>query len=238
MTREAFDGNLVRSRPQTATQFVAEALRRAILSGELAAGRRLGLADLAATFEVSTTPVREALRELSFEGLVQFDTYRGGTVNVVSEADMREIVGIRQVLEPLAVRDAIESMTEEVLEKAQTVLARMSPESDWEVWVQGNRDFHQTLYSAGRSRRLTTIIKSLQDPTVMFVSGALERHPELRRRADREHRRLLEAMRDGDAATAVELTLAHLTIPLTEGERSSRAGITRAPENDETGSSR
>lgn len=205
------------SRPQTATEFVADALRRAILSGELAAGRRLGLADIAATFDVSTTPVREALRELSFQGLVHFDTYRGGTVNVVSESDMREIVGIRQVLEPLAVRDAIDSMTEEVLERADHVLSTMSPESDWEVWVEANRTFHQTLYSAARSQRLVAIIKSLQDPTVMFVSGALTKQPELRRRADEDHRRLLEAMRDGDVTTAVELTLAHLTIPLTQG---------------------
>lgn len=216
MTEEALAGRGNLARPRTASEFVADALRRAIVTGELAGGMRLGLADVADAFQVSTTPVREALRELSFHGIVQFDPYRGGTVNVVSEAEMRQIVRIRQVLEPLAVRDAIEGMTGEVLEQAGSVLEMMSPASDWDVWVEANRTFHQTLYSAAGSRRLTGIIKSLQDPTVMFVSGALERHPELRSRADLEHRKLLQAMREGDVTAAVELTLAHLTIPLVE----------------------
>lgn len=235
MTEEVFaaKGRMPRSRPQTASEFVAESLRRAIVTGELAGGMRLGLADVADAFQVSTTPVREALRELSFEGIVHFDPYRGGTVNVVSEADMRELVRIRQVLEPLAVRDAIEEMTEEVLEEAGKVLETMSPDSDWDVWVEANRAFHQTLYSAARSHRLTAIIKSLQDPTVMFVSGALERHPELRRRADTEHRRLLQAMREGDVATAVELTLAHLTIPLVEGRNPDPGSVPDESGGDE-----
>lgn len=210
------EGRRTRGRPQTASEFVADSLRRAILTGELAGGTRLGLAEVAATFEVSTTPVREALRELSFEGIVQFDPYRGGTVNVFSEADMRQIVRIRQVLEPLAVHDSIEAMTDEVLGRAEQILDTMSPDSDWNVWVEANRAFHQTLYSAAPSHWLTAIIKSLQDPTVMFVSSTLERHPELRVRADDEHRRLLSAMRTGDAATAVALTLQHLAIPLVD----------------------
>ena len=140
---------------------------------------------------------------------------------------------VAQLLEPLAVRDAIEEMTDEVLEEAGKVLETMSPDSDWDVWVEANRAFHQTLYSAARSHRLTAIIKSLQDPTVMFVSTALKRHPELRRRADTEHRRLLQAMREGDITAAVELTLTHLTIPLVEADDS-----VPGPVPDESGGDR
>lgn len=203
-----------RRRPQTAAEFVAETLRRSILNGELAAGTRLGLAEVAAGMEVSTTPVREALRELSFEGLVQFDSYRGGTVNAVTLEDVREIVRIRQVLEPIAIREAMENMTPEILAEAEGVLATMSIAAGWDRWVEDNRAFHNVFYRATPSRRLVAMIKSLQDLTVMFVSNTLESHPVLRDRADHEHRELLEAFRAGDVERAVEITLAHLAIPL------------------------
>lgn len=203
-----------RRRPQTAAEFVAETLRRSILNGELAAGTRLGLAEVAAGMEVSTTPVREALRELSFEGLVQFDSYRGGTVNAVTLDDVREIVRIRQVLEPMAIREAMDNMTPEIMEEAEKVLANMSVAAGWDTWVEDNRTFHNVFYRATPSKRLVAMIKSLQDLTVMFVSNALESHPVLRHRADHEHRELLDAFRAGDVERAVEITLVHLAIPL------------------------
>jgi DNA-binding GntR family transcriptional regulator len=216
MTGDSVLSAQARRRPQTAAELVADTLRRSILNGELRAGTRLGLAEVAAGMEVSTTPVREALRELSFEGLVHFDSYRGGTVNAVSEADVREIVRIRQVLEPVAIRDSVEHMTPEILAKAEQVLDGMNLANGWDRWVEDNRLFHNTFYSAAPSKRLITMIKSLQDPTLMFVSNALESHPRLLDRADHQHRELLEAFRAGDAELAIEINLAHLEIFLAE----------------------
>lgn len=210
----AVSGAEPRRRPQTAAEYVSASLRKAILNGELEGGTRLGLAEVAAAFEVSATPVREALRELSFEGLVQFDPYRGGMVNAVTEADVREIVRLRQVLEPIAMREAVDHLTADVVDEADAVLAGMDPGSAWEEWIEGNRRFHVVLYSASPSRRLRSMIKSLQDPTVVFVSSTLRRQPDLRTRADREHRAILAAMQAGDADTAIALTLEHLAIPL------------------------
>ncbi len=202
-----------RRRPQTAAEFVAETLRRSILNGELRAGTRLGLAEVAAGMEVSTTPVREALRELSFEGLVQFDSYRGGTVNAVTEEDMREIVRIRQVLEPLAVREAMESMTPEILSRAAEVLQRMDPGAGGNQWVQDNREYHNTFYQATPSKRLIAMISSLQDLTMMFVSNALDARPVLVEQAHEDHGQLLDAFRAGDVERAVSITLEHLALP-------------------------
>ena len=202
------------ARPRTATDYISQSLRRSILSGDLEGGTRLSLTELATTFEVSTTPVREALRELSFEGLVQLDTYKGGKVKAVSRDDVEEIVRIRQVLEPLAIEEAVDGMTEEILADAIGILEEMEASDEWEVWVHGNRAFHTKLYEAASSRRLASLISSLQDTTVVFVSAVVPKNEELRTRAAQDHWAMIEAARAGDAQRLTELTLAHLAIPL------------------------
>ena len=90
---------------RTAHEFVKDSLRRAILRGDLSGGARLIQADLAAMLNVSTTPVREALRDLATEGLITLDRHRGGVVRELNWLElMEEIRLIRQQLEPLAVR--------------------------------------------------------------------------------------------------------------------------------------
>ena len=202
------------SRPRTATDHVSTALRRSILTGDLAGGTRLGLNEVAEIFDVSTTPVREALRELSFEGLVRLDNYRGGVVTAVTRKDVEEIVRIRQVLEPMAIEEAMAGMTEEILADARRILDEMARSESWDAWVHGNRAFHQKIYEASSSRRLVSLIKSLQDTQVVFVSATLSRSPTLKESATADHEAMLRAARERDGETLTEVTLRHLTIPV------------------------
>lgn len=202
------------TRPRTATDFVSTFLRRSILNGELAGGTRLGLSDIARAFDVSTTPVREALRELSFEGLVRLDSYKGGVVTAVTREEVQEIVRIRQVLEPMAIGEAVAGMTPQILSEAGAILEDMAASTTWDDWVHGNRAFHQKIYEASSSRRLVALIKSLQDTTVVFVSATLRRSPILKETATNDHNAMLQAARDQDAETLTEVTLRHLTIPV------------------------
>lgn len=213
-SRETLDMSLGKvGRPRTTTDFVSSSLRRSILTGELAGGTRLALTDLAALFDVSTTPVREALRELSFEGLVSLDSYRGGVVTAVSRPEVEEIVRIRQVLEPMAVEEAVAGMTPEILDQAEDILREMASSHDWDTWIHGNRAFHQKIYQAAASRRLVSLIKTLQDTTVVFVSATLRRSPLLKETATADHEAMLQAARDRDAKRLVTVTLRHLTLP-------------------------
>lgn len=202
------------ARPRTATDYVSDSLRRSILNGDLVGGTRLSLAEIASTFDVSTTPVREALRELSFEGLVRIDSYRGGVVTAVTQAEVEEIVRIRSVLEPMAAREAVEGMTPTILDEAQDILDEMAASDSWDVWVQGNRAFHRKLYEASSSRRLVELIKSLQDTQVVFVSATLRKSPMLKETATRDHNEMIASIRAGDADRLIEVTLRHLTIPI------------------------
>lgn len=202
------------ARPRTATDYVSDSLRRSILNGDLVGGTRLSLAQVASTFDVSTTPVREALRELSFEGLVRIDSYRGGVVSPVTKAEVEEIVRIRSVLEPMAAREAVEGMTPKILGEAQEILDEMAASDSWDVWVQGNRAFHRKLYEASSSRRLVSLIKSLQDTQVVFTSATLRKSPALKVGATKDHNEMIESVRAGDVDRLVEVTLRHLTIPI------------------------
>ncbi len=214
-TNDPLDTTLSKvSRPRTTTDHVSSSLRRSILTGDLAGGTRLGLNDVAEIFDVSTTPVREALRELSFEGLVRLDSYRGGVVTAVTRTDVEEIVRIRQVLEPMAIEEAMVGMTEEILAGAEQILEEMAASDSWETWVHGNRAFHQKIYEASSSRRLISLIKSLQDTQVVFVSATLRRSPTLKETATADHEAMLQAARERDAKTLTEVTLRHLTIPV------------------------
>lgn len=99
-------------RPQTAQQFVLEELRRAITSGELRPGGPIRQEALAARFEVSRVPLREALKALEAEGLVVHHVHRGYFVAELSLADLEEIYRIRELLETEAVRTAVRRLPE------------------------------------------------------------------------------------------------------------------------------
>src|SRR5687767_15583832 len=115
---------------RTAHEFVKDSLRRAILRGDLSGGARLIQADLAAMLNVSTTPVREALRDLATEGLITLDRHRGGVVRELNWQEMEAIRLIRHQLEPLAVRLVVENITDAELDEAERFRGRMAKERD------------------------------------------------------------------------------------------------------------
>jgi DNA-binding GntR family transcriptional regulator len=195
---------------QTAHEFVRSVLRRAILSGELAGGTRLVQAELAAVLEVSTTPVREALRELASEGLVRFDPHRGAVVQELSGEELAEIYAIREVLEPLALRRAVPNLTPGDLARLRQLHERMLVEPHSEEWVDANRAFHTAVLEAAASPRLCAIIRSLEDASVMYIGASLNEVPGLREDAVADHGEFLEALEAGDVEAAVAVAVRHL----------------------------
>jgi DNA-binding GntR family transcriptional regulator len=199
---------------QTAHEFVRGVLRRAILSGDLKGGTRLVQADLAALLEVSTTPVREALRDLSSEGLLHFDPHRGAVVQELSGEELREIYMIRQILEPVALRLAVPKLTDQHLARLRALHEKMASEPHSAEWVEANRNFHMAVYEAADSPRLSAIIRSLEDASVMYIGASLHDVPNLRTAAIHDHGAILDALERRDAEAAVEATVTHLGLAL------------------------
>ena len=221
MSLDAIDSNR-----QTAHEFVRETLRKAILRGDLPGGSRLVQADIAARLKVSTTPVREALRDLATEGMITLDPHRGGVVRELNWDDMQEIVMIRQALEPQIIRLAIERISDDELGRAEVMSKAMAKETDVGSWVELNQSFHSIFHAATRSKRLLAISKGLQDAAATYVARAQQERPEVRKRSNDEHRALLEAFRRRDVEAAIEVQLHHVIAPLEENEIPSPVAAT------------
>lgn len=195
---------------RTAHESVAKMLRQAVLSGVLPAGTRLVQAELAAQFGVSNTPVREAMRQLAAEGLLRFDSYRGAIVRAPTLDEVREVYELRMLLEPVAMRKAVQRLTPVELVRARQLQQDMVSTKDVGAWVLLNRRFHGSLIESAGSPRLASIIASLEDTATSQV--ALSIKADFRRMTDGndEHQAILRAVEARDEDLVVELVSEHL----------------------------
>jgi DNA-binding GntR family transcriptional regulator len=207
---------------------VLETLRRAILSGNLPGGSHLVQADIAEQLQVSTTPVREALRDLAAEGLVRLDAHRGAIVHDCSAEELEEVYRLRRMLEPEAIRRSLLHITDHELDRAEAILVEMESEADYGAWADLNRDFHALLEEAARSPRLAAIIKSLRDVAAIYVGLSMQMAERGFTPANHEHRAILDACRARDADRAVTHVLEHLDATIHALTEENLAAMKRA----------
>ena len=187
----------------------ANELRDRILTGRLRPGDRLDLEQLTAEFGISRTPVREALLELSFEGLVAITPRSGMAVVGITPEDAVDNFAILAALAGKGAEMATGRMTSEELRELRDLAARVHGDGDV---VAANRHFHRAINLAARSPRLLTYLRQ----AVRVVPGNyFELFPEQEERSRREHAALLNAMERGDADAARRTMEAHV---LTAGE--------------------
>src|SRR5450756_1238577 len=186
---------------ETAYQFVHRVLRHAVLDGTLKEGTRLHQTEIGERLGVSTTPVREALHKLASESLLDFDAGRGAVVHILSTDEWREIVYIRCLLEPDALRRSADRIDSQTLAEAERVYRLMNGETDAVAWVDLDRQFHGIHSNAAESPRLTGILMTLLDASTTYLVRAIVEHPEIAQKAQAEHAAIIEGLRrrDGDA---------------------------------------
>lgn len=215
--------------PRTAHQFALDTLKRAILSGALPGGTRLIQADLANQLNISTTPVREALRDLVAVGLIRFDAHRGAVVKEMDVSELLEIYELRRLLEPFSIRKVAEKITTEEIDAAEVIQQSMEKAEDPSSWVELNWEFHSLLESAARTHRLQEMVKATQNLAAIYVAHSLNLNPERMAEGNRQHRALLAALRHHNADKAAKVLTEHLdgtlaAILATEKDTSSGNG--------------
>jgi DNA-binding GntR family transcriptional regulator len=192
--------------PSALWESVAERIRRAILSGELEPGAKLIETDLADRFGTSRGPIREAIRELSREGLVSELPRRGTQVSTLTAHDLSEVYAVREALEVSASRVVIASASDEELRGLEAhLLALESPPPGAGYLDQAVHDlaFHRSLVALARNQRMAAMYEQMLQQTMLLLRIAAQENPALRtdlRRA--AHRDILNALLDRNEAPA------------------------------------
>jgi len=210
------------ARSRTAHEYVREALRAAILDGTFGSGERLLQTELAEQLAVSTTPVREALRDLASEGLVVFDPHRGAIVRSLDIGDVREVYELRMTLEPLMVRRVADRLSSEQLDRARVLQLSMERTTDMGEWSEQNRRFHAIFHEPDADSRLAAVLAGLRDTATPYVRVSLGARPQQVPQANLEHAELVELFLARDVEGVVSLTLQHLRATLAAIEESQQ----------------
>ncbi|MCA9555343.1 MAG: GntR family transcriptional regulator [Myxococcales bacterium] len=190
-------------------EHIATLLKQDILSGALPPGAELSQPALAGRFGVSRIPVRDALRDLAGQGLVEVIPNRGAYVISLSADEVREIYDLRILLEC----DCLARAAEKIQPKDFTEIERVRRKSDLDaatpLWAQGEWEFHRTLYAfAGRPRQITMIERLRQ--TCQIHISAYASLPAKKKRWLADHARMVELLRKGGTYEAVAVLEDHL----------------------------
>lgn len=196
------------SAPMSRTNHVLESLRSQILHGVLHAGQPLVEADLARSFNMSKTPVREALKTLAGLGLVTMSEYRGAVVRSVDYEMAREVFDVRILLEPAAVALSVTAGSIDI-DRARETLRRADGVTDNAERSLINREFHQLTYAECGNPLLVSMLDGLRDQTALITVNAWRFGITWIHEAH-EHEAILDAAERGDAEAARELDEQHI----------------------------
>lgn len=213
MSRYAGRVHATTASPQeSATTRVYTALKRAILTCELAPGATLFEGQLAERLEVSKTPIRDALGMLVHEGFVTVQPRRGYRVSDITLADVTEVFQMRMLLEPAAAELAAERATADQLRRLQELAEESYVYGElptYEEFVIKNRDFHVLLAEASGNGRLAAALRNLlEEMQRLFLFGL-----DIRDSAEEqihEHRDLVDALLKGNHAMAREIAIGQI----------------------------
>jgi len=211
------------------TWTVYSSLRESILNGALPPGESLSQVQLASQLGVSRGPLREAVRMLQREGLVEAEVNRRGRVSSFSIDDLEQLYAMRIVHESLAIRINVPRFTKRDIDALRGCLRRMEALAghDLRQWQGVDREFHFTLLEHAGGRLMRTI-RELYDHADRYRWLYIEGVPRALSIAADEHTAILDACVDGDAAVAAAHLARHLA-------RTALTVLTHhAPEHDPT----
>lgn len=188
---------------------IANELKKMLNNGIFSDGDRLVERDLASQFSVSRIPMREAIKRLENDGLVEIFPNRGAVVKKLSVADVDEIYQLRALLESEAIFLSVNNLTFEELAKAELIHNVLESSTDFVQQGRLNRELHDLLYSKCNNSRLLSMIDNARNQ--------IERYEYLQRNLlsktvffQEDHHSILEACKQRNAELAKEKTKEHI----------------------------
>ena len=210
---------------RTAHEWVRDRLRRAIVAGVYPPGAKLVQTEIAARFGTSVTPVREAMRDLVNDGLIDFDPHRAARVREIDVADALEVNRLRLVLEPMAAHSAALNATPEEVQTIRLLADEAAATAEDEAWLEANRRFHLAIIAAAHSPRLEAILSNLRQISSFYLVAMVRTCGSVRQKSTGEHVALVDAIAAHDPDTASAVMSRHLaeSSQLGEGLEAARS---------------
>jgi DNA-binding GntR family transcriptional regulator len=193
-------------------EHVFESLKHSIVTGKISSGEWLVESHIAETLGISRTPVREAIHKLEREGLIERQPRGGFTVLGLTRNDIEETFGIRCVLEGYAARLAAVKHNEEELEALEKKIEEFQNALDrkkMNLLPAINTEFHDLLYSLGKSPKLISIINGLRDQIYRFRKMNLKEE-KFAATSNQDHIQMLQSIRKRNAEGAERLAREHI----------------------------
>lgn len=198
--------------PLPLARLAYEKLRGSILNGYLRPGEIYNEMKLANELGISRTPVREALLELSAQGLVTFLPRKGVRVNYLTKRDIKEVFELRKAIEVAVVERVTEISPKCDLTKIQKALddqLRAKEKEDSVDFLRADRSFHMNICKLTQNKRLVSILENIRDMIHMMAADALTR-PGRMEEVLEEHQGVLEFIRQGRRLEARQAMEYHL----------------------------
>ena len=189
-----------------------ETLKHAIITGELPAGSRIVETEYAERMHISRTPLREALRKLERDGLVEYMLRRGVVVRAFTIADVEEIYTIRNALEMLTLPAIVANATADDIRNLREILKTMDPleaKNDINALSPHARSFHAALTAISGQKRIIRAIEG-QDEYITRFSALSIAKEDRRHAAHMEHHELVNLVEKRDLSGFEQLMRKHI----------------------------
>lgn len=191
---------------------VADMLRDLIMTGKLKEGDKINENELCETLGISKTPLREALRVLSVEGLIRLVPHRGSFVTKPTFEEIAEMFDVMSLLEGFCAKEACAKLTSKDFTRIEKLHAKLEENfeiRDQEEYIRTNNQYHSLVQKIAGNRTLNQIVNGLRKKILLYRFQSLNL-PERFEHSIREHRDLLEAFRQRDQKRAEALMRRHL----------------------------
>jgi DNA-binding GntR family transcriptional regulator len=203
---------------ETKSDYAYRQVRDRILSGELQPGAVIQQRELASRIGISTTPLREALRRLKSEGLVELDAHRDARISPLRAEEARDLLELRKSLDPLAAGLAAQRRTNADIQAIRAAHAGLEPLPTQPAIGQlvAHRNFHAAIYRASHNDLLIEALEGLWDKADRYRRLALQtdRGQAARDQKADEHRMLVDFIAAGDSDAAANMMRAHIDTSL------------------------
>ncbi|MCS0790266.1 GntR family transcriptional regulator [Cytobacillus pseudoceanisediminis] len=199
-------------------QQIYDIIKRSILSGQLKPGEKVNVSHLAEKYNISRTPLREALRQLQIEGLLVQDQLGLSIVNL-DETDFKDLYETRIMLEPQIVGLVLKVITEEQLNSIEEILEKAEDaflEGNHLHLLEWNAKFHDRLLEASPNRRAVHLLQQVRSFLLLYRANILKNN-EHNREILKEHSQILHALKARDEIAVYQSAENHLRNDMERG---------------------